>query len=418
MRGITCSGKSTLARKMFGNYILASDDFRAMLTGDANSQHMNKEVFDLIRQVMDVRMSERSIVCVDATNLRFNDSAEYFELAAKWGYEVVVINVLPYSVEEHVARSKKRRAAGGIEISQEVIEKQLNRFIATTDHYKTSAIATGRLHKWVDVENDASAEDVAMYVNSYFKVVTPRFVAGLDEEIYAIGDVHGCLSEMIKLMDKCHIDASLTGKTAKFIMMGDYIDRGPYSVEVLRHIRDDASVMCAVLGNHEWLLIQEFNGKVCRSKSRAITHDQITEKDCAEEVKRYICSLPAGCFVTVGSQTFVFTHGPMDVFNSSSYTSFRQHSMSSKQVSYDTLRESQVSAIHIHAHLSWKYVDIHQQLEDQKALNSKQLNIDSGCVFGGVLTAIKLKDLTVLQVESTINAENEFHPKRENDNVK
>jgi hypothetical protein len=84
--------------------------------------------------------------------------------------------------------------------------------------------------------------------------------------------------------------------------------------------------------------------------------------------------------------------------------------MQSKLVDLDTLKNCQYKQhlIHVHGHMSWKYVPIEEQLEQQKDLVHKQLNIDSGCVYGGQLTAIRLRDLAVIQVQSKTNVEHDF----------
>jgi len=69
---------------------------------------------------------------------------------------------------------------------------------------------------------------------------------------YALSDIHGCLSKLEGLTAQCRADG---GDTAKFIFLGDYIDRGPDSrgvlefvMEMQRHAPD--RVIC-LAGNHE-----------------------------------------------------------------------------------------------------------------------------------------------------------------------
>lgn len=74
---------------------------------------------------------------------------------------------------------------------------------------------------------------------------------------YAIGDIHGCLDKLIRLMALCYADAG--ERPAKFIFVGDYIDRGPDSqgvVEYLNALQKDRpdDVIC-LMGNHEDMLL-------------------------------------------------------------------------------------------------------------------------------------------------------------------
>lgn len=74
---------------------------------------------------------------------------------------------------------------------------------------------------------------------------------------YAIGDIHGCLAKLIALVERCRADAGM--QRAKFVFLGDYIDRGSDSqgvVEFLMSLQQDRpdDVIC-LMGNHEDLLL-------------------------------------------------------------------------------------------------------------------------------------------------------------------
>ena len=74
---------------------------------------------------------------------------------------------------------------------------------------------------------------------------------------YAIGDVHGCLAKLLRLLARCnrHCD----GRTRRFVFVGDYIDRGPDSRAVLALLmkvqRERPEVIC-LRGNHEALMLE------------------------------------------------------------------------------------------------------------------------------------------------------------------
>ena len=69
----------------------------------------------------------------------------------------------------------------------------------------------------------------------------------MNEQIYLIGDVHGCYDTLLKLVEQLP-------KNAKLVFCGDLIDRGPKSREVIAYIRNNNHKM--VLGNHEKLMIE------------------------------------------------------------------------------------------------------------------------------------------------------------------
>jgi serine/threonine protein phosphatase 1 len=71
--------------------------------------------------------------------------------------------------------------------------------------------------------------------------------------IYAIGDVHGCVTKLRRLVEHCERDAA--DRPATFVFLGDYIDRGPDSRGVIEYlIALQARLgdrVIPLMGNHE-----------------------------------------------------------------------------------------------------------------------------------------------------------------------
>lgn len=73
------------------------------------------------------------------------------------------------------------------------------------------------------------------------------------EPFFAIGDIHGCLPQMNRLLDKI----TTTDSKAPIVFVGDYVDRGEDSAGVLRtlfEMRDDPRMTC-LAGNHEDMML-------------------------------------------------------------------------------------------------------------------------------------------------------------------
>lgn len=74
---------------------------------------------------------------------------------------------------------------------------------------------------------------------------------------FAVGDIHGCLSKLVRLLDRCHRHAQ--DRPQRFVFLGDYVDRGPDSrgvIETLRAAQRTGrhEVIC-LRGNHEALML-------------------------------------------------------------------------------------------------------------------------------------------------------------------
>ncbi len=81
-----------------------------------------------------------------------------------------------------------------------------------------------------------------------------------DQKIFIIGDIHGCLDMLKRLMDK--IDWS-PGKD-RLIFLGDYIDRGKDPKGVVDYILDlkrQSSLVECLKGNHEAMLLDFITGR-------------------------------------------------------------------------------------------------------------------------------------------------------------
>ncbi len=80
--------------------------------------------------------------------------------------------------------------------------------------------------------------------------------------LLVVGDIHGCFDGLKKLFDKEVIDRLKDEyKRLKVIFLGDYIDHGPCSKEVLDFIIDlDIKEKVFLMGNHEDLLLMYFKG--------------------------------------------------------------------------------------------------------------------------------------------------------------
>lgn len=80
------------------------------------------------------------------------------------------------------------------------------------------------------------------------------------EKIFAIGDIHGCLSHLERLISVLDIRSNKD----RLVFIGDYIDRGPDSkgvVDFILNLKDTFRKVTCLLGNHEQMLLNYLHGR-------------------------------------------------------------------------------------------------------------------------------------------------------------
>ena len=95
--------------------------------------------------------------------------------------------------------------------------------------------------------------------------------------IYAIGDVQGCYAELQQLLSQLNFDA----KSDTLWFTGDLVNRGPRSLDVLRFIKSLGEKHITVLGNHDLHLLAMAYGTKKSSASDTLI-EVLQAPDCAE----------------------------------------------------------------------------------------------------------------------------------------
>lgn len=235
--------------------------------------------------------------------------------------------------------------------------------------------------------------------------------------VYAIGDIHGCFVEMQELVDKCTNHAKDSDRIPVVIFLGDMIDRGPDFLDIFKFI-EEHDITC-ILGNHELhFYLEAMQVKECRSKARRDNHRRFEsyDQDTQNKILERIGNMSNGVIIhfTKDAQTpfrdFILTHSPIrgiehatsggDDFDFVHLMNGPQCNMRSEVVDFKQLQESFDGVMMVHGHQSWNFKPIAEQDEEQKFSTNRVFNVDSGVVYGDVLTALCLNTNEFIEVQA------------------
>lgn len=227
-----------------------------------------------------------------------------------------------------------------------------------------------------------------------------------------IGDIHGCFDELkillLKLgyqIDEAEDDFKVSHPHhRKLLFVGDLVDRGPKIAEVLHLVMaaQAQGMAYCVIGNHEERLLRKLN-----NKDVALTHglkesvEQLHTKSSVfvDQVKAFLAQLPSH---------YVFDHGTLAI----AHAGLKQRYLdrTSKRIRSfcmygDTTGE--VDEMGLPVRLNWakkyngstKIVYGHTPIQTPQWQNNT-INIDTGCVFGGQLTALRYPEMELVQVNA------------------
>src|SRR5687767_3437484 len=110
--GVAASGKSTFAARHFApTQVLSSDAMRAMITDDPHAQAATDDAFDLLHQLLAMRLRRGRRTVVDSTNVEGSARAELTAIARRHRRPVVAIVLdlpLRVALERNARRPKPR----------------------------------------------------------------------------------------------------------------------------------------------------------------------------------------------------------------------------------------------------------------------------------------------------------------------
>lgn len=397
--GASGSGKSTFAATHFGPFeTLSSDFFRGLVSNDENDQSATRAAFEALHVVAAKRLDAGLLTVVDATNVQAESRRSLIALAREHDVlPVAVVLDVPQSVcvERNAARHDRTFGAA-------VVTRQHDQLRRSLRHLGKEGFR--RVHVLSGVDEIAAAEFVREPLLNDLRGETGPFDA--------IGDVHGCRSELEALLSKLGyalirdeggrpVDA-VHPEGRRAVFLGDLVDRGPDAPGVLRLAMGmvAAGHALAVPGNHEAKLVRALEGKKVQvSHGLAETLAQLAEE--TEEFRQRVLEFCRGLvshLILDGGRLVVAHAGLIEKYHGRASGRVRAFALYG-----DTTGETDEYGLPVR--LPWaddyrgKATVLYGHVPTLEAeWVNNTMCLDTGCVFGGKLTALRYPERQLVDV--------------------
>ena len=391
--GASGSGKSSFAARHFAKFESLSSDFcRGLVSNDENSQAASVPAFETLHFIAAKRLEAGLLTVVDATNVQAEARKPLVELARR--YHVLPIAIV-LDLPEHVCRERNRtrpdRTFGPHVIRQQ--RSQLHRSLRNLQREgfrqvhilrspeEIDAVRIIREPLWNNRRTDHGPFDI-------------------------IGDVHGCADELVELLrtlgyvERQGVWSHPSGRKAVFL--GDLVDRGPRVPDVLQLVMRmvAAGHALAVPGNHDMKLMRKLRGRdvqITHGLQESLTQLDIESAEFRERVANFLDDLVSHYVLDDGS--LVVAHAglkaEMQGRGSGKVRDFALYGETTGEtdefglpIRYNWAAEYRGQAMVVYGHTP---------VPEPEWLNGT-INIDTGCVFGGRLTALRYPERELVSV--------------------
>ncbi|MCG3129465.1 MAG: Bis(5'-nucleosyl)-tetraphosphatase, symmetrical [Phycisphaerae bacterium] len=419
--GPSGAGKSTFARRHFkATEVLSSDAFRALVSDDENDLAATGDAFDVLHYVAGKRLAAGKLAVVDATSVKPEDRKPLVRLAREFHCLPVAV---VFDIGARICADRNARRQDRNNMRSEVIRHQQGAMRRGLRHLRKEGF------RHVFVFNAPEEVDAAVVER------TPLWSNRKHEHgpFDIIGDVHGCFDELVELLGVLgyRIEAQTRRKGAeaqrseaaasarqrdpatdggvepaersgprvipppgrKAIFLGDLVDRGPKIPQVLRLVMSmvaDGAALC-VPGNHDMKLLRKLRGKdvqLTHGLAESVSQLESEPAEFRPQVAEFLDGLVSHYVLDDGR--LVVAHAGMKAeMQGRGSGKVREFALYG-----ETTGETDEFGLPIRYNWAAEYrgkacvVYGHTPVPEPEWLN-RTINIDTGCVFGGRLTALR-----------------------------
>ena len=392
--GASGSGKSTFARRHFkSTEILSSDYFRGLVSDDETDQSATQDAFDALYYLLDKRLARARLTVVDATNVRAEDRKRLVERArAHHCFAVAIVIDTPEKICLERNSLRPDRAFGPQVVHRQVSD--LRRGLRGLEREGFRYVH--HIHDGEEVE----IRRTPLWTNR--KELTGPFDI--------VGDLHGCADELRLLLGKLGWERQdLSGSESwrhpadrTAIFLGDLVDRGPLILDTLGIVQNmvAAGTALCVAGNHDVKLMRWLAGKQVQIK-HGLEQSIAEIKPLAPEERAPVSKFLDGLlshYVLDGGRLVVAHAGLREDMQGRASGGVREFCLYG-----ETTGETDEFGLPVRYNWAAEYrgratvVYGHTPVPEPEWLNNT-VNIDTGAVFGGRLTALRYPEREFVSV--------------------
>jgi len=395
--GASGSGKSTFARKHFlPTEIVSSDACRGWVSDDENDQNASQDAFELLYAIAGKRLKNGKLTVVDATNVQPDARKPLVALARQYHcLPVAIVLDLPEAVcrERNEARPDRDFGVHVIRNQRAQLQRSLRglgregfRYVhVLKSQQEADAVELVRDPLWNNRKHEHGPFDI-------------------------IGDVHGCFDELCALLGKLGYSVGNQDEGyplshpdgRKVVFVGDLVDRGPATPQVLRlAMRGVADQMAlCVPGNHDIKLSKALSGRQVKTShglAESLRQLDGETKEFRGEVARFLDDLVSHYVLDDGK--LVVAHAglkeEMQGRGSGAVREFALYGEATGEtdgyglpVRYPWAEDYRGRAMVVYGHTP---------VPAAEWLNNT-ICVDTGCVFGGSLSALRYPEKELVSV--------------------
>ncbi len=406
-------GKSRFAVRHFeSGQVVSLPQMRKLVCDQPDLLEATNDAAELQALLVEMRLAWGRFTVVDSTNLRIRNRQNLLNLARKFHCPVVAIVFdLPESAKTHGERvSGQPSFVPGIpdSLTVEPLEEQLNSLREALPRLGQEGFH--RVYLFSTPEERDQAEIQIQKLPCNRKEHSGPFDL--------IGDVHGCCDELENLLTLLGYRPETNepfggptwrhpeGRTAVFV--GDILDRGPRILDTYRLVRSmiAAKTGLAVQGNHELKVYRHFKSakqeprpSILQTLREIEQEDPSVQKDVVRDLMDFLEGLPHHLVLDGGRLVAAHAGLREDLQGRDSGLVRNQALFGDANARFD--EETETTRMEwVHQYRGRALVVYGHTPVNESGILNRTINIDTGCVFGGRLTALRYPELEIRHVEA------------------